>query len=1269
MNYILSNLSFSIACILLSLFNQSNSIFDGDQSNQIHDLIRSIERNDFDAFKALINQPDIKEEDVKQILRTKKLNSLFFEVCLDKLDIKDNYLRDVLGNLYENYKLFDLIKQRMSIKDLNKILVNAITDQNFTLVYMLIKAGLNIQFSYKLDKSFNDNKEQSLFDISIKHAKENIFKLILRKMDIYDDNRNASEDLQMASEYNKIGNFLLLLDHWSDNYYTENFFNFITIEDTEKIFNALRSVQKMPMKIATKLFKVAAMYNNKNVIDLLIETFKEKNSSLFYLSYLFKIAIEQSNQYAIKKLLTKTKGIISEENKEYSLRLAFHYHNKDVIDLLIKEWMKNLHFKKNLFKIAIKANNKRTTEKLINEIKIAKKDQAYCLGLAFEDHNNEEVLDLLINAWVKSIDHTKNFLKIVIEKNNKHAIEKLLSKIKGKMSNKDIIDVLEIAIEHSDRENFDLLLKKLGCKSYYKKVIFLRAIIYGNLEKINEYINQGNNLNFTDFFQKTPLDIALKEHKKCNMNTLSCRIVDLLINKGGKLKDTDELFLRDLFGRYVESKKIFMLKSLIRTKSNFKEILKKPNKHDELIMDQAVKSMNFHIIKFLLNYIKIECQDNRILWMCQSAIKKNHLSILMLLFSKAKIKNQDFWKLSASAIKREANKNITSLLFSKLNIQDEKFCISEALGSFALMENPIKYKSSIMYLLQNGMNLLYKESYSARIFFISCLKNGTKLDLNLMKLLLERGLNINFIESKCDKHNSHIALNSRFINLLTNANDKCNKIYTPIQLIFLDKYYKGEEKAAMLEFIFNRVKGKIFGLKKALMLAISDENREAIKLILKRIDLKNEYKKTLLFINAINMRSKKVNELLHKKCEECGKWKRCEKCNKRDGQYCIVDRANIKCKLCEAYEEHQTYEKKLKQDPWKFFIKFLNAEKEELDKIYFLISENFIDINSTSPYVEKIMELAIKERCLFILKLLIDKEILGRDNGYKFFKTALKSYTVKRPDARFFTEKETMIIKTLLQFNPKKIAYKSDYIKYLLQVSIEKDDIKMFRMIFDGSPETYLNMKLPFDLEICYKPSLVQYIMQFNSVKIYNYFYKNAKKHLDPWSSFNWKSVVKYSPHILEYLFRNSFKFHNMITNHVSDKLSDWFSDIKKHPWDYSISFRINPFKNFYLKYFKSESNNSIYTFFEGLVYQEQAEMLAIRLAIALLEGSDGPKFLEKSRLKLEAKIARLRMDNFQNQSKKIEKTNYNFVLADLVFQFLFNIKLLPYKKGLFRQI
>ena len=1360
MDYNLISLFFYITYILLSSPDQSNSIFTDDQSTQTCDLIQSIKENTLKISKILIDQQKKKEENekkifdnYKQILNSDKPNLGFFIFFLDKAKIEDRYVRRILSNLYLNHQCVDFIEKGMSIEDLQRTLVFATINKDYTLVKSFLDAGLNTDFSYILEDDFGDDEEQTFLKIVISQSSREIFKLVFSNNKNFIKCSDLEDYLDVTIQHDNVKNFLLLLKDFKPQGYIKGFLNCIIQEKAEKIIKALLDAKEGPENNEIEYFELALLHKHEDLISKLIKNFSESH---FYLFHFFRMSIEQNNQYTIERLIDK---ITSKENKAFFVNLSFIYNNKNVTNLLVEKWVKGSECKKDALKNAIHEKSNFGIEKLLNKITLEEDKEEY-LKLVLNYENSNEFIPILIQKCTNNTYEIKKFFRISIENNNNNALKELLPKIKENISGDNLIDYFKIAIEYSTEESFNLLFNELNFKTIepsLNKINFIRAINRCELATIRDYIKQRISLNFLELFELNPLDFAFLSHYKKNMDQSSLNVLSLLIDSGAKSKNIKRLIPREVLGYYVCKGNFKALKKLVEAVKDPEKILKKSNANGEFIMQQAANSMNLHIIKFLLDYIKFDYVYKDMILMFESAIKKNCNEILEFLLNNLKTKNNDIWHYFAFAIKKEANKKITSLLFSKLNMSDKKLCISEALCSLEFIKDRMQYKKTIIDLLKKGIKLLDKTSDLARSFFMLCLKGGSKHDKELIKLLLELGLNLNFIVNNCIAHESHTS-STKFLSFSPNVDDMCTQIYTPLQFICLNKRYKSDEKVDIVKLILNQEKD-IYGLKKALKLAIVERNIELIELILEKINCKNQYQKKCLYANAINFYLDKVDEFLHKKCKECDrcsncieineiercihcqmipscptceKWKRCQKCIAKNGEYYRVKGNYIASEDCKADENYEKNQKYISNKPWMNLRKFL--AQESLDNIYFLISENLIKKNNKkfdNQYLNEIVNLAIDQADPWILELLIKKKILKFDEvptyienaikkyekvvlerfklsdenftvenlmkqaklensktiellkilgfkisddynseQYNLLELCLKGYNLKRFKKSLLTDKEIMVIKTLLKSNPKSIECKTDYINYLLRLSIEQDDDVMFGIICEDNQHTYLNMNFSCLSNISKKFKLIPYILHCNSLKILKYLNKKRIKITQgDLCSLNLTPLGKGFT-LVEYLFFDNIHWNRKITNFVLkymdldalgklgklDKLEYWF-DQNDNPWDHSENLtenlRENLFEKFYLARLKN--NNYFNASLEVLVYVQQAEMIVFRIAIALLEGKSFSEKLKKAGLKLEAKLANEKIDELDEH----QRSNYNFDAADLLFQVLFNRRIL----------
>jgi len=553
-----------------------------------------------------------------------------------------------------------------------------------------------------------------------------------------------------------------------------------------KLINTKIEILKPLIQIKnTILFNGINLIKNIRILKMLIQQGIDINSKDKEGKTLLVYAIEEEDKFIVNYLLENHASIqLINQNIKYLRKLTkIKKENK-------KELLENFEFRmKNKFNII----------KILLEYGLdidAKDEKGKTLLLyAIEDENELIVNYLLENhASIQPINENIKYLK-ELTKNNKENEKELLKTFEFRMKNKlNIIKLLlkyGLDINAEDEERKTLLLYVIDEVNeslfYYllKNKTSLESLQAINIKVLLKFI-----FNTIENENENVLNKLSKYANKEKEEEKYIEIIKLLIQSGLDINDKDEEGNTILIYA-IEARKVSVIQYLLERNASLEPVNSKVEILKPLITNIIPKSclsgeicyidnLNFNILKLLIDY-GLNMENNKKL--LHYAIQNSNNRIVNYLFDyRLTIDiNGNFGKILLNQQKmKNSNPEIDQLIENLLNNKKFISIINRNIKLIRSLFNSIQKRTILLKLLiQNGLDvnavdedkhsLLYYAietdyqeiipylfKYGAKIdsiyhdisvvknLFIHTVESNDKIRFNILKILIENGLNINY---------------------------------------------------------------------------------------------------------------------------------------------------------------------------------------------------------------------------------------------------------------------------------------------------------------------------------------------------------------------------------------------------------------------------------------------------------------------------------------------------------------------------------------------
>ncbi|KAG4100461.1 ankyrin [Neocallimastix lanati (nom. inval.)] len=718
-------------------------------------------------------------------------NKKSFLVYLNSLYFYHSYFSDLIANAQENiidyfnnnisifksifkyeytFKIVNvliiLIQNGLNIdardKEGNTLLVYAIQEKNEDIVYYLLKYHSSLELlntKIEILKPLIKIKNTFLFnEINLIKNIQILKMLIQQGIDINSKDKEGKTLLVYAIEEE---------DKFIVNYLLENHASIQSVNENIKCFRELNKYKKGNEKKSLERSEFRKK-NIFNIIKLLLQhgldidaTDEEGKTLLLY-------AIEDENELIVNYLLENHASIHS-VNENIKCLKELTKNKKEYKDELLVDFEFRIKNKFNILKLLLEYG-----------IDINAEDENYLLENHASIHSVNENIKCLKEFTINKKGNKKESLEsFEFRVKNKFNIIKLLLKYGLDINAKDEEGktLLLYAINEVNESLFYYLLKNnASLESLQKNNI---KVLLNLIFSINENENENTLNKLIKYTNKE------KEEEKC------FEILKLIIQNGLDINDKDEEGNTILIYA-IEAKKISVIQYLLERNASLEpvnskiEILKpfitkiipKSGLDEEQICN--IDDLNFNILKLLIDY-GLNMENNKKL--LHYAIQNSNNRIVNYLFDyRLTIDiNGNFGKILLNQQKmKNSNPEIDQLIENLLNNKKFISIINRNIKLVRSLFNSIQKRTILLKLLiQNGLDvnavdedkhsLLYYAietdyqeiipylfKYGAKIdsiyrnigvvknLFIHTIESNDKIRFNILKILIENGLNINY---------------------------------------------------------------------------------------------------------------------------------------------------------------------------------------------------------------------------------------------------------------------------------------------------------------------------------------------------------------------------------------------------------------------------------------------------------------------------------------------------------------------------------------------
>jgi len=562
--------------------------------------------------------------------------------------------------------------------------------------------------------------------------------------------------------------------------------NHASIQSVNENIKCLKELTKNKKKKENKLLETFEfrIKNKFNILDLLLEYGLDINDEDEERKILLLYAIEDENEFIVNYLLENHASIHSVNENIKCLRKLTKKKKENEKELL------------GTFEFRVK--NKFDILKLLLKYGLnidAKDEERKTLLLyAIEDENELIVNYLLENhASIHSVNENIKCLKeFTINKkgNEKELIESFEFRVKNKFNIIKLLLKYGLDINAKDEEGKTLLLYAINEVNeflfYYliKNKASLKSLQAYNIKVLVKFIvriNENENV-LNKLIKYTNKE---KEEEKC------IKILNLKIQNGFDINDKDEEGNTILIYA-IEVRKISVIQYLLERNASLKSVNSKIEILKPLITNIIPKSgsdeeqicniddLNFNILKLLIDY-GLNMENNKKI--LHYAIQNSNTRIVNYFFDYGLTIdiNSNFGKILLYQQKmKNSNPEIDQIIENLLNNKKFIFKISCNIKLIRSLFNSIQRESILLKLLiQNGLDVnaadedkhsllyyaietdyqeiipclfkygakidsIYHDISVVKILFIHTVESNDKIRFNILKILIENGLNINY---------------------------------------------------------------------------------------------------------------------------------------------------------------------------------------------------------------------------------------------------------------------------------------------------------------------------------------------------------------------------------------------------------------------------------------------------------------------------------------------------------------------------------------------
>ncbi|ORY37859.1 ankyrin, partial [Neocallimastix californiae] len=579
-----------------------------------------------------------------------------------------------------------------AIEDENELIVNYLLENHAS----IHSVNENIKCLKELTKNKKEYKDELLVDFEFRiKNKFNILKLLLEYgIDINAEDEESKTLLLYAIEYEN--EFIV-------NYLLENHASIHSVNENIKCLRKLTKKKNENKKELLLTFEFR-IKNKFNILKLLLEYGIDINAEDEEGKTLLLYAVEDENEFIVNYLL---------EN-----HASIHSVNENIKCLKEFTINKKGNKKESLESFEFRVKNKFNIIKLLLKYGLdinAKDEEGKTLLLYAINEVNESLFYYLLknNASLESLQ--KNNIKVLLnlifsinENENENTLNKLIKYTNKEKEEEKCFEILKLIIQNGldindkDEEGNTILIYAIEAK----KISVIQYLLERNasLEPVNSKIEI-----LKPFITKIIPKSGLDEEQICNIDDLNFNILKLLIDYGLNMENNKKLLhyaIQNSNNRIVNY--LFDYRLTIDINGNFGKIL---------LNQQKMKNSNPEIdqlIENLLNNKKFISIINRNIKLVRSLFNSIQKRTILL---KLLIQNG----LDVNAVDEDKH----SLLYYAIETD---------------------YQEIIPYLFKYGAKIdsIYRNIGVVKNLFIHTIESNDKIRFNILKILIENGLNINY---------------------------------------------------------------------------------------------------------------------------------------------------------------------------------------------------------------------------------------------------------------------------------------------------------------------------------------------------------------------------------------------------------------------------------------------------------------------------------------------------------------------------------------------